>query len=247
MDEPFEDAVGPHRQRFLWIDIARTIALLAMVVFHFTRDLEFFRLIPPGTTLTGFWAAFARLTAGSFLFLSGVSIVVAHGREVRLGSWGKRLATIATAAMFVTLVTYAALPDHFIYFGILHALAVAGLFGIALRKAPAWSLLGSVALVVLIDTAFARSLELSQWWAWTGLSRNVPPTVDFIPIVPWLAPYLAGMAFAKAVHPGKLEPNWPDFVQAARLAWPGQHSLTFYLVHQPVLVAMVWLISLVSS
>ncbi|MFD0982557.1 heparan-alpha-glucosaminide N-acetyltransferase [Tropicimonas aquimaris] len=141
-DEQFGQADGPHRMRFLWIDIARTIALLAMVVSNFIRDLEFFRLIPPGTILTGFWAAFARLIAGSFLYLSGVRMVVAHGREVRLGSWGKRLATIAAAAMFVTLVTYAALPDHFIYFGILHALAVTGLFGIALRKAPACSYWG---------------------------------------------------------------------------------------------------------
>ena len=47
-------------QRLLWIDIARTIALLSMAIFHFVRDLEFFGVIPPGTTVSGGWAVFAR-------------------------------------------------------------------------------------------------------------------------------------------------------------------------------------------
>ena len=56
--------------RILAIDLARTTAILMMVTFHFTYDLEMFGFIPSGTTTHGGWAIFARATAGSFLFRS---------------------------------------------------------------------------------------------------------------------------------------------------------------------------------
>ncbi len=43
---------------------------------------ELFGHLPPGTVaMPGGWAIFARLVAGSFLFLAGVSLVLAHGRR----------------------------------------------------------------------------------------------------------------------------------------------------------------------
>jgi uncharacterized membrane protein len=32
-----------------------------------------------------------------------------------------------------------------------------------------------------------------------------------------------------------------------RLAWPGQHSLVIYLVHQPILIALIWVASSLFS
>ena len=57
------------------IDLARGIALVAMAVYHFTWDLEFFGYLEPRTTAVGGWKLFARVIASSFLFLVGVSLV----------------------------------------------------------------------------------------------------------------------------------------------------------------------------
>ncbi|MES2815322.1 MAG: heparan-alpha-glucosaminide N-acetyltransferase domain-containing protein, partial [Pseudomonadota bacterium] len=66
------------KNRLPALDIARTLALVCMVIFHFTFDLALFGFIDPGTMSQPIWYYFARMIAGSFLFLSGVSLWMAH-------------------------------------------------------------------------------------------------------------------------------------------------------------------------
>ncbi len=229
--------------RLLSVDLARSAALFCMVVFHFMRDLEMFALVPAGTTLSGGWALFARLIAGSFLFLSGVSLVLAHRKGFRADAWVRRIAVIAAAAALVTVGTYIAFPTRFVYFGILHAIAVCSLLGLPFLFAPAWVAGLGVVGILWLSSTFGRALFVTPWLAWTGLGASVPPAFDFIPVVPWLAAVLAGIAVAKVIRlPDIARP--PSIVR--RLAWPGRHSLVVYLVHQPVLIALVWFIAQVA-
>jgi uncharacterized membrane protein len=231
---------SPAHARFLWVDLARTVAICSMIAFHFVRDLELFGLIAPGTTVTGGWALFARLIAGSFLFLSGLSLVLAHRAGFRMQAWCRRFAVVSAAAGLVTLVTYVAYPDRFIYFGILHAIAMVSLIGLPFVFLPGWAALVGVIAVVALDFRFLGTPFTSEWMAWTGLSTHVRPSLDFIPVVPWLAPFLVGIALAKTVSLDWLEPPAPSVLPIEFLAWPGRHSLAIYLLHQPVLLALVW-------
>ncbi|MEX5729875.1 putative membrane protein [Rhodovulum iodosum] len=235
------------RPRLQWIDLARSTALLGMVVFHFAHDLEFFGFVDAGTTLTGGWAVFARIVAGSFLFISGVSFVVAYQNRFRARAWVKRLIRIAGAACIISLVTYAALPSRFIYFGILHAIAGASVIGLVFLRMPAWLVAAAALAVVIADATLGRALFTSPWLAWTGLSAAVRPSVDFVPLVPWLSAFLAGMALAKAVPPAGIEPGWPSALPVHLLAWPGRHSLAVYLLHQPVLFGVIGLVAWASG
>ena len=90
-------AVPAPGQRLAWIDLARTLALVCMAVFHFTLDLEMFGYVAPGTTTSGGWAVFAKGIAGSFIALAGYSLVLAHGGGLRRGSYLRRLAMIVAA------------------------------------------------------------------------------------------------------------------------------------------------------
>jgi len=96
--------------RIALIDIARTAALGAMIVFHFTYDLELFGHIPAGTLQRPEWIWFARCIAGSFIFVSGVSLVVAalHG-PLNRRKFAKRLVLLGLAAAAVTAGTYFAM------------------------------------------------------------------------------------------------------------------------------------------
>lgn len=220
-----------------WIDLARVAALAGMVVFHFARDLEIFGLVPHGLTMSGGWALFARLVAGSFVFLSGMSLVLAHGAGLRWGAWRRRFLMIVGAAGLVSLATYAAFPQRFVYFGILHSIAAASLIGLAVLRLPAWGMALTGAAVVALHLTIGRALFDSVWLAWTGLSSTVRPSLDFLPLVPWLAPFLFGMALARAVDLRAL----PALQLPAALTWISRHSLSVYLVHQPVLLGVIWL------
>lgn len=233
-------------RRLVWLDASRTLALLAMIVFHFVRDLELFGVVASGTTSHGAWAVFARLIAGTFIFLSGISFVVAHRTGFRPVAWRKRFFMISAAAALVSLATYAAFPERFIYFGILHCLAAASLVGVLGLLAPAWVLLACAVLILFVDRFFGAGVYSSPWLAWSGLAATVRPSLDFLPLVPWLSAFLLGMALAR------LSPfTGFDLPIGSRqivrvLVWPGRHSLAVYLLHQPVLFGIIWLGLLVS-
>jgi uncharacterized membrane protein len=226
--------------RLLWLDLARTLALLAMIVFHFTRDLELFGLLPSGTTATGGWAVFARAIAGSFIFLSGASLVLAHASGFRRARWARRFAVLSGAALLVSITTYAAFPDRYISFGILHCIAACSVVGVAFLRAPGWLLFALAISILAISLVWGSGVFASPWLAWTGLALTNRPSLDFLPLIPWLSAFLAGMAAAKSLPVAQ----WDVPVRArglsSRLAWPGRHSLLVYLVHQPVLLAILW-------
>ena len=227
-------------KRLLWLDASRTVALLAMVVFHFARDLEFFGVLPSGVTLTAGWAVFARVIAGSFLFLSGVSLIVAHGSSLRPHAWARRLMMLVLAALLVSMGTYVAFPQSYVYFGILHVIVACSLIGVLVIGAPAWVLIVSACLVFVADAYLGRQVFASSWLAWTGLGSTVRPSLDFLPLVPWLAPFLMGMAFAKLVPMRGVFGTMQATRLVTAMTWPGRNSLAVYLCHQPVLLATIW-------
>ena len=130
------------------IDLARGAALIAMAIYHFTWDLEFFGYVDEGMTAHGGWKLFARCIASSFLFLVGVSLFLAHGKGIRWRGFLIRVAMVAGAALAISLVTYIAVPGAFIFFGILHEIALASLLGLAFLRLPALATLAIAALVI---------------------------------------------------------------------------------------------------
>lgn len=235
----------PPQDRLIVVDWLRTLAIVAMVLFHFGRDFEIVGIVPPGTTFGGLWDFSARAIASSFLFLAGLSLWLGHGSGLRRRPFAKRLAQLVVAAACVSVVTYFAVPAAWVRFGILHSIALASVIGLLVLRAHfavTWAAAAATLLLLprLEGPAFDGAL-----WLWTGLGTTIPPMIDYEPMVPWLAPLLLGLGFGQAggarllawgpAHPGK----W-----ARRLAWPGRHALTIYLLHQPILiggmVAAIW-------
>jgi uncharacterized membrane protein len=228
--------------RIVAVDIARTAAIIGMVVFHFALDLGAFGLLEHGTTQSGGWAALARLVAGSFLFLTGVSLVLAHGQGIGWQSFMKRLAVIVAAATAVSAATFFAVPQNFIYFGILHAIAASSLLAILFVRTPAWVSGVSALAIWTVYSLVYRSLYLPIWLGWTGLGVSVRPALDFIPLVPWLASCMLGVAVAKIARPYLRHGRQRSVPFAAQLAWPGRYSLAIYLLHQPIILGIMWLV-----
>jgi uncharacterized membrane protein len=83
----------------------------------------------------------------------------------------------------------------------------------------------------------------SRWLYWTGWETRKPITEDFVPVFPWAAPLLLGLAAAR----------WPALVQRlhgpapAALVRLGRWPLSFYLLHQPLLIGLILLAETIAA
>ena len=232
------------------LDLARTAALAGMVAFHISYDLLLFDLIPRAYAGSGFFYFHARIVAGGFLVLAGLSLWLAHGQGVRWPAFWRRFAMVAGAAVLVTLATRLAMPAYYVFFGILHAIALFSLLGLATLRLPA----ALTALLAAGVIAASYTLPGPNFDApllrFLGLSTFAAQTMDFEPIFPWFGAVLAGIAVGQAGGQaggqlglwarlaGKPAGKWVDV-----LSWPGRNSLVIYLVHQPILMGLIWAIA----
>jgi uncharacterized membrane protein len=237
-------------QRYQWLDILRGAALPAMASYHFMWDLADFGYLDPDFPSTGWPKIYARAIASTFLFLAGFSLVLAHRNGIRWRSFWIRFATIAGAAVLVSVATYFAMPQGWIFFGILHAIAVASLIGLLfLRATPLLTII--VAIILIAVPQFYRFEQLdAPWFWWIGLSARTKISFDYVPLLPWLGPFLIGMAASRiSLTSGWLRQNALGISTTNPLKTffvaLGRHSLVFYIVHQPVLIAMLYVFSLV--
>lgn len=171
------------------------------------------------------------IITAAFLFFSGVSSQVADcgGRRFL-----RRQALLGAAAAGVSLVTYLLVPEWWIRFGVLHCLFVAGFVCQGLRNSP----------------RVAAGVAGVLWVAWAvGMIPEIPyrtgmPTLDFVPIVPWIALPLLGVALGGRLRDPLLS-SWGKGFPVLR--WMGRHSLAIYLAHQPVIMGVLagagWLLS----
>lgn len=223
--------------RILALDLARTLAVIGMVVFHFTFDLQMFGHVAPGTVQQPFWYYFARLVAGSFLFLSGVSLWLAHGQGIRWPAFWRRFAMVAGGAALVSIASIWVTPGGFIYFGILHALAVTSVIGLLFLRQPALVTFAVAAVAFALPWYATNPQFDSLWLIWLGLAETRPFMADYVPLLPWLAPCLAGIALGRV---GSQTGLWARLAtdtgpRLRALTFPGRHSLIIYLLHQPIL------------
>lgn len=225
------------------LDLARTVALACMVVFHLTFDLMLFGHLPAGTVFQGGWPLFARGIASSFLLLAGLSLWLAHGDGIRWRPFARRVAVLCLAALLVTVATYFSMGAQYIRWGILHMIAAGSLIGLLFLRAPVVVTLAVAAGVFAAPHLLRAALFDHPALIWVGLSTAVPPMMDYEPVLPWLCPVLVGIALGKLLARAggwHVLAHWQPDGALRVLAWPGRHSLAIYLIHQPVLFGAVW-------
>jgi uncharacterized membrane protein len=130
-------------------------------------------------------------------------------------------------------------PDSWISFGVLHGIAV---MLIVARLTAGWGAwlwpLGLVAM--LLPRALHEPFFDTRLTNWVGLVTHKPVTEDWVPVLPWLGVVWWGVAAGRwaLVH----RPRWlaaPLPRALHPLAVLGRWSLTFYMVHQPVLIGLI--------
>jgi uncharacterized membrane protein len=140
------------------------------------------------------------------------------------------------------------LPDYYVFFGILHCIAACSLLGLAFLRLPA-AVTAAVGMAVMAGSYILPNPAFNPGpLRFLGLHTEPTLTVDFEPLFPWFGPFLLGLAVGRALDLAGLLPRFSmqDNRINRLLAWPGQHSLGVYLLHQPVLLALIWAYSTLS-
>ncbi|SON57880.1 putative membrane protein [Hartmannibacter diazotrophicus] len=231
------------------LDIARAFAILAMASYHFAWDLSYFGFINVNVASEPAWHHYAQAIASSFLILVGISLVLAHRRGFRLRPFLIRFGQIALSAAAITLVTYFVFPDAFIYFGILHNIAVASVLGLAFVRLPValTVIAAAIALALPLAVSVPGDAGFAVWW--TGLANWVRPANDFVPLFPWFGAVLGGIALGRIMVDRGWTQHLAAFVAKGRLGrglvFAGRHSLIIYLIHQPLLFGLTDLAAMV--
>lgn len=242
---------GGGRPRYQLLDILRGIAILAMIVFHIGWDLFYFGLIATDVTTDLGWVIFQKSILASFLLLVGAGLVLAHGRAIRWRQFWRRFAILVLAALAVTAGTYWMFPDYFVFFGVLHAIALFSLLGLAFLRLPPLPVAALGAAVIAANFLFSDPVFSSRTLGWIGFWPVSPPTSDVVPIFPWFGVVLLGIAGMRLVLASPLATTLAGFHSdqplARGVAFVGRWSLAVYLVHQPLIIGMLTLLMQLQS
>jgi uncharacterized membrane protein len=230
--------------RFERLDALRGAAIVWMAAFHFAFDLNHLGLLQPRQDFYGdpLWTWQRTAIVSLFLFCAGLSQAVAMAQGQPWPRFGRRWAQIAGCALLVTAGSAWMFPRSWISFGVLHGIAV---MLIALRltaswRTSAWVGIGTVCLV--LPQFVAHPAFDTRWTNWVGLVTRKPITEDFVPLLPWFGVMLWGAAAGRWMmgrRPAVLGGGVPAMLRP--LALLGRWSLSFYMLHQPVLIGALWL------
>lgn len=229
----------------------RGIAILAMIVFHIAWDLYYFGYSNIDVTAEPGWVVFQKSILSSFLVLVGAGLVLGHGDGIRWRSFWRRWALIVAGALATTAGTYWMFPDYFVFFGVLHAIALFSLLGLAFLRLNPWLTAAIGVAVIVANFAWNDPMFSSRELGWIGFWPVSPPTSDVVPIFPWFGVTLLGIAAMRLLRTSRFAPKlagWHSAEPVARgLAFAGRWSLLIYLLHQPAIIGILFGLSQLQS
>ena len=215
-----------------------------MAAFHFSYDLNYFGFIHQDFRRDPTWTLQRACIVTLFLLCAGAGQAVASDQGQALARFWKRWAQVAGCALLVSAGSWWMFPRSYISFGVLHGIAV---MLIVVRFSASWGAwrwplgLVAIALPQLVQDPFFDSRATN----WIGLVTHLPVTEDYVPLLPWLGVMWWGAAATELLLRHRrdlLTGQLPR--RLAPLALLGRWSLSFYMLHQPVLIgvlaAVVW-------
>lgn len=240
------------RKRLFLLDNLRGIAVFFMVLYHAYYDLVYifgfgsFALGDNGERIA------SGLIASVFILVSGFCTVFSRNNL-------RRGVVCLSAGLLLSAVTFF-LPDLFIAFGILHCLGSCMIIFSAAEKAPAIPPApGLIASLLLFLSAFnlprgslifekiilPRALYTTKFLFPLGFPGPGFASSDYYPLLPWIFLFFAGAFAGKLWKTGVFK--LPDVKKSRFFGFLGNHAFVIYLLHQPIVYAVMYAVTKVLA
>jgi uncharacterized membrane protein len=240
-------------ERFWEIDVLRGIAILMMITYHVIFDLNYF-----GFTSTDLHSLpvllFLYPVSTSFLLLVGISLTLSYSRvnhtltktQLRI-KYLKRGSSIFGLGLLITLVTWIYPHNGFIVFGVLHCIGLSILLVMPfIRSRLTAFLVGLLCISIGVYLRITITVDF-PWLLWLGFVPTHFYTLDYFPLLPWFGVVLIGIFLGNSLYPNKTRSfrlkDHSQFIINRLLCFLGRHSLIIYLLHQLVIVGILYLLS----
>lgn len=237
--------------RLRLFDTLRGFSVLSMVMFHLCYDLKFIAQYPMewfAPPLQDIWRATISWT---FIFVAGVMCSQSRNNLKRALAYG-------SVALGIYVATSVAAVDTPISFGIMYCMAACTFVAWLLQQlghVPCGPVQGSLFFCLFIlglslpyghvgigplTCELPQQLYATPWLSWLGFPGGGFSSGDYYPLLPYLLLYFCGGSFGMW---GKRE-GFPEFCYKwgfAPLEFVGRHALPIYVLHQPIILALVYL------
>jgi uncharacterized membrane protein len=222
--------------RYIQLDFIRGIAIILMVIFHISFDLNNFHFISIDiyNHHSAHWFYFRMIILTLFMVSVGISLSLTHKKNIDFQKVKKRFYILSGASVAISLASFVTFPHSWIYFGVIHFVTIASVLLLPFVRYPLLSLLLGSSIITL----FNLNLINMHW-----LFKLVAPllhlpyhTEDLVPFTPWLGVVLVGIFIgAKNLFLFPLPKN----TLSEKVAYLGRHSLAIYLLHQPIFFGLI--------
>ncbi len=244
------------KERIALLDEVRGLCVVLMVVYHGLFTLGWYADVEVCRDLFRFFTPVEPFFAGVFIFLCGLCCTLSRSNL-------KRGALLAVVAAGVSVVMAVGFPENAIWFGVLHLLATCillySLLHRIIARVPGW--LGAVVCAVLLllcwhlpvqyengffgirnvwEVTVPYRMVQCEWLYPLGLGRISGTQGDYFPLLPWIFCFFGGSFLGQYVH------SLPAVLKRSHvppLAFVGRHALVFYVVHQPLIYGIAFLVS----
>lgn len=252
-------------KRVVILDTLRGFAIIAMIVQHFLFDVSYIFYDPSasGGLLTFF--KFCRTVTNSdillhflqpafqclFVLISGIACRYSRSNLKR---GFKACACAALLSLLTVVILPSVNPSLFsgceIYFGILHLLGISMILWALCRKGfdrLCENKILNIAIPVILAVVFFVFYCVSmgaynvKGLFWLGIPSLTFFSADYFPILPWTALFFIGAWIGKYIHAGRFPKRFYS-VKPNFFGHVGRHTLIIYLLHQPVVFGICYLI-----
>ena len=240
------------KERYRLIDALRGLALVNMLVFHFLYDCFMVYGFDTRWALYPGVVVWERYICVSFIVISGISLNFSRHAY-------RRGLIVNACGLLITLVTALVMPEQIIIFGILNLIGCSMILTQAARKLldKVNPFVGAAVSFILFAFFYGVSeqylgffnlhlLELpdslyrANYFAAFGIHNNDFFSTDYFPLFAWFFLFVFGFFLWRVFCALRWEKVFK--INIPVLGFIGKYTLWIYMIHQPVLMGICFLI-----